>query len=92
MSLDLRAEEIEKTIRDPYRNLLLAMIERAIMDALNQSKASSHSELRRLQEHKEDALEWLFSDKHEPLSFLGICEYLDYSAECIRAAIKKELA
>jgi hypothetical protein len=91
MRLDFRAEEIERTVRDPYRNLLLAMIERAIMDALNQTKANSHLELRRLREHKDDALAWLFDDTHTPLSFVGICEYLDYSPDCIRAAIKKEL-
>lgn len=92
MGCELRAEETyHKTKADPYRNLLAAIVERAILDALNQTKAIRAINRRQLREHKEDAIEWLFSEAHEPLSFVGICEYLDYSVEAIRAAIKKEL-
>jgi hypothetical protein len=91
MLVQFKAAEIveRETTTDPYRNLLIAMIERAIMDALNQSKANNHLELKRLRAYSEDALAWLFDDTHAPLSFVGICEYLDYSPGCIRAAIRK---
>lgn len=93
MLAEFRAAEIveRETTTDPYRNLLIAIIERAINDVFRSSKSACHLDKRRCHFDRLDAIEWIFEDERTGFGFLEICEYLDYSAEAIRAAIKREL-
>jgi hypothetical protein len=90
MKLAFVAEGVEVTNKDPYRALLVAVIERAIDDIFREWRVDSN-EARRYYAEKVDALEWVFEDQSEGFGFVEICEYLDYAPDRIRAAIKKEL-
>jgi hypothetical protein len=89
MKLAFIAEGVEVTNRDPYRNLLVAVIERAIDDIFRKWAADS-DEGRRYYAEKLDAIEWIFDDT-EGFGVVEICEYLGLAHDRIRAAIKKEL-
>lgn len=92
MLVEFRAAEVyNETRTDPHRNLLMAIIERAINDVFRSSKSASYLDKRRYHFDRLDAIEWIFEDERTGFGFLEICEYLDYSAEAIRVAIKKEL-
>ncbi|NBW42181.1 hypothetical protein EBR25_14510 [bacterium] len=66
----------------PERNLLMAVLERAILDFVgNDKKEASHAE------------EWLFGDEvqdkiHSPFTFSWICQQLDLDEKFISQTVK----
>lgn len=90
MKLAFEAEGIEVTNRDPYRNLLVAVIERAVDDIFRKWAIDS-DEAPRYYAEKLDAIEWVFEDQSEGFGFVEICEHLGFAHDRIRTAIKKEL-
>lgn len=83
---------------DPYRDLLLAVLERALLDAAigpncaflegvhtGQTPTTKKQAIRRV---RESATRWLHSDAFHPWSFYWICEQLDFVPQYILRAIR----
>ncbi len=71
---------LETTTKFPERNLLVAMIERALLDYFGNQAVE-----------RTEAADWLFSDEssEEPFSFQWVCGQLDLSPVDVTAQLKK---
>lgn len=80
------AENIDPTPSIPEKNLLAAVLGRAILDATGtvdlQARKGAHMWLR---------LDREFSDKFEPFSFRWICFYLDLDPRIIKKYVLLEI-
>ena len=64
-------------IQGPHRNLMAAIVIRAIKDAIGKNKLN-----------KDSAREWLSSDNNHISSFKHVCDVLDLDAQKVRGKIK----
>lgn len=63
----------------PEKNLLIGVVERAILDLNSKDKRTKHN-----------AIQWMFgSMETTPMSFLWICLELDWNPIIIRAGVEK---
>lgn len=75
---------------DPYRELIVAIIERALLDASCTTRAmvgESYDHMR-ARDIQLEAIDWLHSDTERPWSFRWICEQLDMGPDTILRATK----
>jgi len=75
---------------DPYRELIVAIIERALLDASCTTRAmvgESYDHMR-ARDIQLEAIDWLHSNAEKPWSFRWICEQLDMSPDVILEATK----
>lgn len=81
---NVKADELDSSVGCPYRNLLAAMLQRAICDAINETHVEDHV--------RREAKAWLrfgrkIRNPKRLSSFEWVCHHLDLSPYTVRAVV-----